>query len=420
MQDRAQLPAVDRRTLLKGGAGLGLSLPAAGLAAGTSAAAEVCPALPATVPYRGRFYGCMAGGDYHTNRFVSWNNDISIRFVAEETGSIKSFRWQCRHDGVPPPVYDNGFHSVGWGGQVTVTLRRDRGDGTPDMSSAGFVAATRVNNGGSTPLVLRKQEVTWSFIRPGRVVCGRTYHLVFRNTHPTDFISINANFNWLTIPSEDPSGPGGPYYRSDWSYLTRARGQPWVDLRALPFVTFAYTNGVGIGISQDWIDMASVHPIDATKWVRQAFTVRDATYRADCLWFRAWSTDGVGELVVRLVDGSGATVVESAMPAGSLPVGDRKQIVVPWTRLDLGFVELRRDSFYALTFLGEGGASCAITAIRDGGVGQGFVSRNRWLSSRAETSVDAGATWIGWMIPGKSKTPRSDMMLPAGFGLVPA
>ncbi|HND30747.1 MAG TPA: hypothetical protein PLA94_12140, partial [Myxococcota bacterium] len=76
------------------------------------------------------FYGCMAGGDYHTNKFVSWNNDIAIRFVADETGSIKSFRWQCRHDGVPPPVYDNGFHLEGAERMLTLFTFEDRGSET--------------------------------------------------------------------------------------------------------------------------------------------------------------------------------------------------------------------------------------------------------------------------------------------------
>lgn len=381
------------------------------------------------MPYGGRFYGCMVVADYHANRFISATSDVSIRFVAEETGAIKSFRWQCRHDGPPPVVHTpaTGHHSDGWGGNVTATLRRDLGDGTPDMSSAGVIAQTRVNNGSSTPLVLSPQETTWQFISPGLVTCGRTYHVVFRNSHRTDRVSVNANYNWTPIPDVDPSSVNGPYYRSDWSLLVRnlcltcpdvQYPAVWRDLRGMPWITMTYTSGITTGCAEDWSDNSSFRQINDTQWVRQAFTVRNHSFVADSLWFRLWSDNGLGELSIWLEDSSGVRLFETGLPAGIVPVGDRKLIAVPWTRIDFGqYVELVRDQSYRLVIAAPGGA-CRITAIRDGGVHHGYRSRNRWLSSMAQFSNDAGATWSNWVIPNQSSKTRIDMMMPLGFGLV--
>lgn len=415
MEKRVQGPADG----LAGGMALGrrLFLGATGATAASLLLPEKAQAAVAQgPPYNGRYYGCLSGGDNHTNTLFRRERHTSVRFVAEETGSIASFHWQMRHDGPPPVEYNNGFHSVGWGGNLRAWLRRDRG-GVPDMSDAGVITSTNTNDGGSTPLVLRKQETTWTFIRPGAVTRGQVCHLVFVNTHPTDFVSINAHLD--NVVAAPPHGHGGPYYGDSWTILHSWRGGPWQDRHHQPFVTFRYTSGQATGCAEDWLDAGALHPVSYEQRARMRFTVQDRSYTAQAVIFRASSRDGRGTFYARLRDLADGRVLRTmTLPASRLPTGSRLTTAVPWTRLPLSApVVLAQGRTYALEFLCTGSGTCEINATRDGGVAFGFESRNRWLGSRAELSADAGQSWSGWIIRNKGTRPRTDMRMPCAFEL---
>ena len=101
-----------------------------------------------------------------------------------------------------------------------------------------MLAVTRMNNGSSVPLTSGPQVVYWPFINPGRVAEGDLYHIVFTNTHPTDYISLNGQRNYQHLDEH-----GGPYFKNDFTILHRWRQRPWVNAKLVHWINYHYTDG---------------------------------------------------------------------------------------------------------------------------------------------------------------------------------
>ena len=215
----------DRRTMLGGMTALvGGSLlgGAAGLVLPSSAASAASLSDRAIAPYNGRFYGCMIAADMHGNTFIGKGKAVAQRFLAEATGSIASFNFDLRHDGPPPSNHPNpnedGYHSDGMGGNVTVSLRQDLG-GKPNMAPSGLIAKTKPNNGESTPLgpppAIRDLDLHLPGRRQGR-------HPVSPGVHqlPSDRLRLHQ------CPFLLPSGFRHHAQWAPWPILSLSLGEP--------------------------------------------------------------------------------------------------------------------------------------------------------------------------------------------------
>ena len=381
-----------------------------GLAMGLPASAG---AAAADLPYGGRFYGCLLQAERTGNSQIKRGRSVSVRFQAEESGTLRSFRWPLRCNRNSSEVgYSNGD-----GGQLVVELRRGLSSGLPDMSPAGRLAATPVNNNQAGTLVQNADNELWSFTAPAAVTAGGIYHLVFTQLHPTYWVSINAIFADVPGPTGQPGGRYGPYYGDAWTQLYQDQQGAWDDRARISWVCFHYTSGLVTGVGENFAARSTIRSFGGRNLIRQRFTP-STSFTADGVWFRVWAGGaGGGDLQIRIESG-GSVLKALTVPRAGLPSGNSETTTMRWSRASLGgAVTLAARRTYDLVFAAPSG-SYQSSAIRDG-TSAGYTSRNRWQDSSAEFSTNGGSSWQGWSIGAWNPSrARRDMRLAAGFEAV--
>lgn len=378
-------------------------------------------------PYCNKFYGCLVHSDTIGNTRFTKGRPVSVRFRAERSGQITSFRWNLRYNGTSSQGKEETSYSTGDGGTVLVELRKNDPLGGaarwwPDMTAAGLLGKTLENNGEPGDLVGRAQYPIWSFTAPVTVTAGEIYHLVFSQLEDDQAVSVNL-FSTL---NPTPVGTGlhsGPYYGDDYAHLWALadyQTNGWfIRAHHVAFLEFIYGDGQTTGVGEWYTSNSAQKAIGGASMARERFTVQDYTRSVGGVWTRVWYEGGSpSDLVLRLENNDGSLIEQVSISRSQIALTDLTTAPAPWVYK--AFAQPRtlvKGSSYRIRLSATTG-NYQIIGIVDGG-SKGYSSRNRWVGALAESSSDGGSTWRGWTVDKWSPTDyRTDMHLPVGFTVV--
>jgi hypothetical protein len=418
---RASLTVWRRRGLLQASA--------AAFAAGAlwPRAAGRAARLEDDLPYGGRFYGQAVHAVSPGNTKLRKDEPVAVRFRAERSGRIEALRWEIRRNS--RPKHKNRY-SIGDGGRVAVELRRAGGDGAPDTTEAGLLAATRPNNGSDEPFCIPDDtwrsgfrpnreaspgHQTWDFVAPAEVASGRLYFLVFHQLEERRAVSVNALHNGTAQTGPDWNGP---YFGDDFM-MYRSKGGEYrrnlIDSNGILALDLYYEDGAVTGTPLTFMGLPEM-PIGGARQVQQAFTVTDYSRRVDGAWIGAYRRDDTPSPLRVLLEREDGTLLEKVeLAREALPVFERDVLPHRWTRLRFTEPhELAQGQAYRLRLEAEEGGYLARAGINAADRGK-FKNRNIvWTRRNAlVTATEDGAEWAAVSIEAwdEGERDRRDMSL---------
>jgi hypothetical protein len=378
-------------------------------------------------PYCNKFYGCLMHSDTIGNTRFTKGRPVSVRFRAERSGQITSFRWNLRYNGISSQDKQETSYSLGDGGTVMVELRKNDPAGGaakwwPDMTASGLLSKTSNNNGEAGTLVGRPTYPIWDLLTPVTVAAGQIYHLVFHQLEDNQAVSVNL-FSTL---NPIPVGSGlhsGPYYDDDyahlWAQANYATNGWFIRPHHAAFLEFIYADGQVTGIGERYASTSAQKAVGGANMVRERFTVQDYTRSIAGVWTRIWYTSGTpSDLLVRLENNDGSPIEQVSIARTAISKTDLTTAPASWAYKAFSQPRtLAKGGSYRIRLSATSG-SYWVNAVIDG-TAVGYRSRNRWLGALAEFSTDGGSSWRGWTIDKfDPDTYRTDMHLAIGFPVV--
>ena len=311
----------------------------------------------------------------------------------------------------------------GDGGDILIRIETDN-NGIPSGKTLG---ETLVNGDLGKPL-LQSSFPVWDLRWPVHLEVGRPYHVVWYQVGQSGTISVDYHSALVPIPTGQDLR-GGPYEGDTWSILRRdSTNGAWRVLGEHGgFLQLLFEDGHTTG--NPYIESTSslVKTFGGSLMIRQRFTVGDYSRTVDGIWLRAhWTSGAPGPLVVRIENMDGTLVDQLTIPREELPqtsnvANDPSSKAVQWIYKRLGANrQLERGQSYVVRLGSSAESAYKIQPSVRGNITQhGAVSRNQWLGSQAEFSVDGGTTWRGWDGEGQGMGIfRADCNLPMAFTVV--
>jgi hypothetical protein len=396
---------------------------------------------PSALPHGGVMYGNPLGG-YATGNMSKVLHSASVRFRAEQTGSLAQLRWHnryldqatidsrckspsdvwctCKNNNLDEYLcgYTTGnMYSVGNGGLTELTIRAD--DGTSNHAPTATVLAKIVvpvsmqggfrNSNAFVPL-LTPTYVTFNLDRNVWVQAGKTYHIVMQNLRPPTTCPRGGGYsvseakrcdrdrgaqglNGIHTGGPTPTLSAGPYHgfmtlRKD---AAAASWKPHGGSVVAPWYALVYTDGqaFGNGYTFDQSRKYLGH-IGGGKKVRQRFIVMDAARFVDGFWLRAGRNGptSMGNLTGTL--SGGGVNVSASVPASSVSQSrDLTESVIEWVYFRLPRqVLLTKGVEYNLTLSANSPADYIVNTSVPFGI---MKSRNDWNNAVAEYTT--GGSW---------------------------
>ncbi len=307
---------------------------------------------------------------------------LSFRFRATWTGSVTAIR--CY---VIKNVNGKTGYSAGTGGAMRVTLESDSGSATHVPAAPRLAAATfKPMDEGFWPLV--------RFDKPGAIVAGRLYHVVFSNVDPrpeVNYVSINA----LYSAGQLGRGPRVPDELAVLEADGTGTGRSWEPRRSEPqeyylpildVVGARKAEHVGLGYMEVW----DPKPIGGDAKVRQLLRPDRKLSRVTGVWLRVRRADAAsGPLTVGLERPNGEVLASTRVVPRSIPNAEPGWIYARFWKP----VSLAASSDYALTASAASASSYEAFPIRKG---TGFGFDRKLIFNGGYAQFNDGNGWVGW------------------------
>jgi hypothetical protein len=318
------------------------------------------------------------GGPYGTT--------LAFRFRSRWTGAVRAIRFYVvlNSDG-------RTGYSDGTGGTLRIALSPDSG-GSRHVPARRSLAAVSFDppDSDAWPLV--------SFRKPGRVVAGRYYHVVFTNTDAEprrNYASVNALLSHghrgpaprlphgvAVLLSDSPDGGRTP---GRWHPRSQRPGDRYAPI--LEVVGNRRSEHLGLGYMEVWV--GNPKPIGGRAMVRQL--IAPAAGKAITgAWLRVRRRAATSApLELRIERATGGVLASARVPAGDVPSDDPGWVHVRFPHA----VPLERSDQLALTAISSARPAYEAFPIRKG-TEFGFHPRTVFDGGYAQFTE--GGDWVGW------------------------
>lgn len=338
-------------------------------------------------------YGSGINADALNNLTVGPSGrQVSYRFVANHTGTVKSVRFYLI-TGSSKPGYN-----AGTGGKLQVRLETD--DGTANHLPSGSTL-------GSYTIDYPKAAFPLISLSPApSLAAGHIYHLVFTN------VDSSPSSNYVSVDDLYMYHPLNPmqalFSNLDCAVLTRNSYSGWslFDYNTPVFqVNFVDGAVMGQGYMEVWPEVPE--KIGGTYAVREIFTVSGGTRTVVGFAIRVARTSGFQGLKVRLETASGALIEEGYIPAASIPLSSSSSPKYVWATYKFATVRtLYSGDAYHVDLEASSGTTYQVFPIRKGAY-YGFPTATFFHDGYAQ--FKSGSSWVGWTQWGKTNRTDADL-----------